>query len=181
MRDWTGFFGPRPGTSARDPGGRPAAEGATDPISEAVRTAYRVVDEQLRRAQEEARRMSEQWSRPTGGVNDAQAAAEQFWRATSDVAYFSPERALGGSVGLRGEMRIYRRYDIGVDQSLTGRLGFYDQQGFSAGNTWSLDYLLSAGFTPRWHGYVGFSRSSHPYDGVQEYATFFLAGFGGRF
>ena len=102
-------------------------------------------------------------------------------RATSDVAYFSPERALGGSVGLRGEMRIYRRYDIGIDQSLTGRLGFYDQQGFSAGNTWSLDYLLSAGFTPRWHGYVGFSRSSHPYDGVQEYATFFLAGFGGRF
>jgi biofilm PGA synthesis protein PgaA len=102
-------------------------------------------------------------------------------RSKGDVAYFSPERAFTWMAGARGEMPIYRRYNIDLAHSLTGRFGFYDQKGFSSDDVWSVDYVVRGELYRRWHGYLGLSRSSHVYDGTREYATFVLAGIGGRF
>lgn len=102
-------------------------------------------------------------------------------RKLDDVAYYSPRHVFTSMLGLRNDWLMFRRYDFSLSHSLTGYAGIYNQAGFDSATNWNAEYRFRADFNARWNGYVGLMRSGNVYDGTREYATFILAGLGGRF
>jgi biofilm PGA synthesis protein PgaA len=102
-------------------------------------------------------------------------------RDRDDVAYFSPRTSFSWETGLRADWSVYRDYRLDVSQSLTVQAGRHDQAGYDAGGIWSADYRLSVGWQQRWYTDIGARRQRGFYDGTPEHATYFVAGFSGRF
>ncbi len=102
-------------------------------------------------------------------------------RDRDDVPYFSPLESIGWAAGLRNDWTMLKRYDFALVHRLTGMAGRYDQSGFAAGDTWSLDYELVADLSRRWSTRIGVRRRGNVYDGQKESSTFYLFGFRGRF
>ena len=82
---------------------------------------------------------------------------------------------------MRTKWITYRNYRLDFSQTLSLQAGRYDQADFAAGGIWAADYRLSMAIEQRWYVDLGARRQRAFYDGAAEYATWFVAGLGGRF
>ena len=91
--------------------------------------------------------------------------------ATSAVPYFSPTRDRTLMAGLEYRLRLHRRYDRELNQTLRVGSGRYSQRGYSTGSVWSLSWRVDWSVGER-HA-VGFeaARLGQVFDGVREHST----------
>ena len=86
----------------------------------------------------------------------------------SNVIYFNPDSDFAGSIALENDWLSWRHYEDSFHQRLILSLGFYNQEDYSTGDTWGVQY------EHRWtadHGLeliYGIKRANNLYDGDYE-------------
>lgn len=101
--------------------------------------------------------------------------------ARVDVPYFSPGRDASLTGGLFHELRIYRRYERSVSQSVGLSAGRYDQRGYAAGSVWNARYELEIAVSDRLRLGFGAERARQRFDGEREMSTLAFATVNARF
>lgn len=86
----------------------------------------------------------------------------------SNVIYFNPESDLAGSISFENEWLSWRQYEDSLHQRLIFSTGFYNQESYSTGDTWSLQYEHRWAADYRLELIYGVKRSSNLYDGDHE-------------
>ena len=100
---------------------------------------------------------------------------------SSAVPYFSPTSDKAYSLGVAHMLRLRRRYERELNQTIRASAGRYAQQGFSAGSTWSLSYRLDWAISARHSlGFEG-QRLGQFFDGVREHTTLGIFSLNSRF
>lgn len=92
-----------------------------------------------------------------------------------DTIYFNPDSDFSGSIALENDWLTWRKYDNAFYQRLVLSTGFYDQQHFSNGNTWGLQYEHRWLAQKRLELLYGAKRAKNRYDGNDEYSWDFYA------
>lgn len=87
-----------------------------------------------------------------------------------DTIYFNPDSDFSGSIALENDWLTWREYDSAFYQRLVLSSGFYDQQHFSNGNTWGLQYEHRWLAQKRFELSYGVRRAKNRYDGDDEYS-----------
>lgn len=87
-----------------------------------------------------------------------------------DTIYFNPDRDFSSSIALENDWLTWREYDNAFYQRLVLATGFYDQQHFSNGNTWGLQYEHRWLAKKRFELLYGVKRAKNRYDGDDEYS-----------
>lgn len=94
----------------------------------------------------------------------------------SNAIYFNPERDLAGSISFENEWLSWRHYEDSFHQRLILSRGFYNQENYSVGDTWSLQYEHRWTANYRVEFIYGIKRSSNLYDGDDELSwTYYLS------
>ena len=114
-------------------------------------------------------------------VLDGYVAGRAVTSSKRDAVYFNPEQALEGQIGVENIWRQYRHYDTVLTHRLGGNIGVFNQKNFGSDGIWTIEYELSWDLNDQFVLRAGFERSRRVYDGGPEDATFWHAGFNGRF
>jgi len=88
--------------------------------------------------------------------------------STSNAIYFNPESDLAGSISFDNEWLSWRQYGDAFHQRLILSTGFYNQENYSTGETWGLQYEHRWTADYRLELTYGAKRSSNLYDGNDE-------------
>ena len=89
----------------------------------------------------------------------------------NNAIYFNPDRDLEYGAILDNEWMLWRHYDRSFTHRLQLGAGSYWQKNFGSDNTWFASYEHQWKLDDRFALTYGISRNSHPYDGLNEYAT----------
>jgi len=85
-----------------------------------------------------------------------------------NVIYFNPESDLAGSIAFENDWLTWRNYEDSFHQRLILSTGFYNQENYSTGDTWGLQYEHRWAADYRLEVVYGVKRSSNLYDGDDE-------------
>ncbi|MBV1928742.1 MAG: poly-beta-1,6 N-acetyl-D-glucosamine export porin PgaA [Gammaproteobacteria bacterium] len=88
--------------------------------------------------------------------------------SNSNVIYFNPESDLAGSIAFENDWLTWREYEDSFHQRLIFSTGFYNQENYSTGDTWGLQYEHRWAADYRLEVIYGVKRSSNLYDGDDE-------------
>jgi len=103
-------------------------------------------------------------------------------RADSDaVPYYSPTRTQTLTAGLSHTLRLYRRYERELNQTISANAGRYAQQGFDNGSIWSVTYRIDWMITRRHSLSVEAQRLGQFFDGAREHSTVGVISLNSRF
>ena len=94
----------------------------------------------------------------------------------ANTIYFNPDRDLAGSVALENEWLSWRHYENSFHQRLILSVGFYNQENYSTGDTWALQYEHRWAADHRLEVIYGIKRANNLYDGDYELSwTYYLS------
>ncbi len=85
-----------------------------------------------------------------------------------NTIYFNPESDLAGSIAFENEWLSWRQHEDSFHQRLILSTGFYNQENYSAGDTWGLQYEHRWTADYRLELIYGVKRASNVYDGNDE-------------
>lgn len=88
-----------------------------------------------------------------------------------NTIYFNPDRDLEYGAILDNEWMLWRHYERSFTHRLQLGAGSYWQKNFGSDSTWFVSYEHQWKFDDRFALTYGISRNSHPYDGLNEFAT----------
>ena len=88
--------------------------------------------------------------------------------SNSNVFYFNPESDLAGSIAFESDWLTWREYENSFHQRLILSTGFYNQENYSTGDTWGVQYEHRWTADYRLEVIYGVKRSSNLYDGDNE-------------
>jgi biofilm PGA synthesis protein PgaA len=100
---------------------------------------------------------------------------------TQNAPYFSPTSDRSFMLGLEHELRLYRRYERGLTQTVSVGSGRYYQSGFAGGSIWSLAYRIDWSLSQRLGVGLGAERHGQFFDGLREHTTVGTVSVTGRF
>ena len=86
----------------------------------------------------------------------------------SNTIYFNPENDLAGSIALENEWLSWRHYENSFHQRVIVSVGFYNQENYSTGDTWGLQYEHRWTADHRLEVIYGIKRANNLYDGDYE-------------
>ena len=86
----------------------------------------------------------------------------------ANTIYFNPESDFSSSIAFENDWLSWRKYEDSFHQRIILSTGFYNQKGFSAGNTWGLQYEHRWTARHRLELLYGVKRASNLYDGDDE-------------
>lgn len=86
----------------------------------------------------------------------------------ANTIYFNPDKDLAGSVALENEWLSWRHYENSFHQRLIVSVGFYNQENYSTGDTWGLQYEHRWAADHRLEVIYGIKRANNLYDGDYE-------------
>jgi len=86
----------------------------------------------------------------------------------SNVIYFNPDSDLAGTIALENDWLSWRRYEDSFHQRLILSAGLYNQEDYSTGKTWGLQYEHRWTADYRFELIYGIKRASNLYDGDDE-------------
>jgi biofilm PGA synthesis protein PgaA len=86
-----------------------------------------------------------------------------------DVIYFNPESDFSGSIAFENDFLTWREYENSFHQRLILSTGFYNQENFSDGSVWGLQYEHRWKTRNRFELIYGIKRSKNLYDGDYEF------------
>ena len=85
-----------------------------------------------------------------------------------NTIYFNPDSDLAGSIALENDWLSWRHYENSFHQRLIVSVGFYNQENYSTGDTWGLQYEHRWAADHRLEVIYGIKRTNSLYDGDHE-------------
>jgi biofilm PGA synthesis protein PgaA len=119
-------------------------------------------------------------NRPRSGV-DFRGSVSLSRADSSDVPYFSPTRAGTLMLGLAHVLRLHRRYDRELRQTISVDSGRYAQHGFDTEAIWSAAYRIDWSISRRHALSIEAQRHGQYFDGAPEHTSVVVIALNSRF